>query len=425
MHSLTSNTLDPLSRADLVRKSKKLAQVFGQTPSGASLLPGSSSDPLRRSFLDINPSTSRHRPHNSIAVLRKTSSEEARERVKENVERVKGKGIWPPPPVTQYMSASSGRRHSTPLTPDEFDFLSELHRREPVSIPPTDVSSSILDLSGEDDSNLIDIGDANSDRQSFIDWGDDPSPKLVKGKGAHPVELLTQSPTNSQNSSRRSSVSSLAFAAPSSYAPRNSFVPQEEDLAIALAEAAPFDDAEDMERLARQPSIVSLSSPSLMSPEERAEAARRRKREKLAKLHRFLGSRVPTGLVLGSASEDSESGLPRPSASSMGEETDLEGSSEEKRSWKKGMARVTRRRSGSESGVSSDWSDIRDRRKEDLGEDERLRMVKASCEIGEGLWRRSTADTVSPPWTRSACTFDFRFDCTTSENVPVVVYRRC
>lgn len=373
MHPLSSNTLDPLSRADLVRKSRKLAQVFGQTPSGASLLTGTPSGPLRSSFLDFTPS-SRHRSSNSIAALRKTSSDEAKERVKENIDRVKGKGIWPPPASTQYITASSGRRHSTPLTPDEFEFLSELHRREPISTAPTDVSSSVLDLSGGDDSSLIEIGDAKSDGESFIDWGDDPTPKLEKGKNVHPVELLTRS--NSQGSSLRSSVSSLAFAAPSSYAPRNSFAVEPEDLGTASIAAAPFDDSEL--HLARKPSVFSLTSPSLMSPEERAEAARRRKREKLAKLHRFLGSRVPTGLVLGEASEDSESGLPGLSASPIGEETD---SSEEKRSWKRGMAKVRRRRSGSESGVLSDWSDIRDRRKEDLGENEKLRMVKRAMRL--------------------------------------------
>jgi hypothetical protein len=46
----------------------------------------------------------------------------------------------------------------------------------------------------------------------------------------------------------------------------------------------------------------SSSTPSLvesLTPEEQAEAERRRKRDKLAKLHRFLGSRVPTDLVVG------------------------------------------------------------------------------------------------------------------------------
>ena len=35
-----------------------------------------------------------------------------------------------------------------------------------------------------------------------------------------------------------------------------------------------------------------------MTPEERAEEEKRKKREKVAKLHRFLGSRVPTELVV-------------------------------------------------------------------------------------------------------------------------------
>ena len=35
-----------------------------------------------------------------------------------------------------------------------------------------------------------------------------------------------------------------------------------------------------------------------MTPEEKAEEERRKKREKVAKLHRFLGSRVPTELVV-------------------------------------------------------------------------------------------------------------------------------
>ncbi|KAJ3993107.1 hypothetical protein F5050DRAFT_1578316 [Lentinula boryana] len=335
----TSNTLDPLSRADLVRKSRKLAQVFGQTPDGASLLPATSGmadsserNLMRGSFLDIaSPTTSRHYSSISMAAPRKASTGDAQERVKENVDRMKSKGIWPPPASTHYISAVSGRRHSTPLTPDEFEFLNDLHRREPISGAETEQQASSNVGSG-DDGNLIEIGDAQEvegDRASFIDW-DDESPGLNenrsknkdKGRDIHPVEHLD-----------------------------------------------------------RQPSLVSLITPSLMSPEERTEAEKRRKREKIAKLHRFLGSRVPTELVLGQTDEESESGLPGLSTFSMGEETDLEGSSEEKRSWKRGMGKVTRRRSGSESGISSDWSDIRDRRKDDMAEDEKLRMVKRAVRL--------------------------------------------
>ncbi|KIK70493.1 hypothetical protein GYMLUDRAFT_275994 [Collybiopsis luxurians FD-317 M1] len=366
----TSNNLDPLSRADLVRKSRKLAQVFGQTPSGSSLLPGLSitaSDvgPAASSFLDItSPTTSRHRSSNSITAFRKSSGLESKDKIKENIERIRGKAIWPPPPVTQYMSAASGRRHSTPLTPDEFEFLSELHRQEPVA-PDAD-ESSVLDL---DSSENIEIGSVKGDRSSFIDWDDDSPKADAKGKSTHPVELLTQSPQSSI-SSHRSSLSSLTFAPPSAYpggAPRNSFPPQED----SVLTAAPFDNIDDDgQNRARR-----LQQQRLL-----AQAERRRKREKLAKLHRFLGSRVPQGLVLGEGG-DSEPGLPSLSISSMGEETDIDGSGEEKRSWKKGMARVTRRRSGSDSGIGSDWSDVTDRRKEDLGADERLRLVKRAVRL--------------------------------------------
>ncbi|KAF5392459.1 hypothetical protein D9757_002248 [Collybiopsis confluens] len=387
----TSNNLDPLSRADLVRKSRKLAQVFGQTPHGSSLvapLSISASDigPSPSSFLDItSPTTSRHRASNSIAAFRKSAVLESKDRIKGNIERIKSKAIWPPPPSTQYISAASSRRHSIPLTPDEFEFLSELHRREPA--PSERGETSVLDLDSGDN---IEIGSVKSDRASFIDWDDD-SPKVdVKGKNIHPVELISQSPQSSM-SSRHSSLSSLTFAPPSAYpggVPRNSFQPQE-DSGIP---ATPFDSEDEgrnynrhlqeqkQKLLARQPSLVSIFTPSLMSPEERAEAEKRRKREKLAKLHRFLGSRVPQGLVLGE-DDESESGLPNLSVSSMGEETDMDGSGEEKRSWKKGMAKVTRRRSGSESGISSEWSDITDRRKEDLGANERLRMVKRAMRL--------------------------------------------
>ena len=56
----------------------------------------------------------------------------------------------------------------------------------------------------------------------------------------------------------------------------------------------------------RFPSTYSLAIS--LSEDQKIEAERRRKRERLAKLHRFLGSRVPTELVLG----PHETGAPLP-----------------------------------------------------------------------------------------------------------------
>ncbi|KAK2461494.1 hypothetical protein APHAL10511_005957 [Amanita phalloides] len=58
----------------------------------------------------------------------------------------------------------------------------------------------------------------------------------------------------------------------------------------------------------RRCSVSSASLSDNLPPEAQAEEERRRKREKLAKLHRFLGSRVPASLVLGL--DDPDSSLP-------------------------------------------------------------------------------------------------------------------
>jgi hypothetical protein len=103
-----------------------------------------------------------------------------------------------------------------------------------------------------------------------------------------------------------------------------------------------------------------------LSPEEQAEEERRKKRDKLAKLHRFLGSRVPTSLVLGS--DYLEAALPPPVVALDG--TLAMSDSESRRStW------VKRRRSSS-AAVLSSWSDDLDRLKEDLNDKEKAIIVR-------------------------------------------------
>lgn len=58
-----------------------------------------------------------------------------------------------------------------------------------------------------------------------------------------------------------------------------------------------FDLINTISGLMRFPSLRSLADS--ITEEQKAEEERRRKRERLAKLHRFLGSRVPIELVLG------------------------------------------------------------------------------------------------------------------------------
>ncbi|KAF8240741.1 hypothetical protein L208DRAFT_1383659 [Tricholoma matsutake] len=101
-----------------------------------------------------------------------------------------------------------------------------------------------------------------------------------------------------------------------------------------------------------------------MTPEEQAEEERRRKRQKLAKLHRFLGSRVPTGLVLGM--DVSEISLPP--------EVTVSGLQENEELPRKLWAR--RRRSSSAAVFPSTWPDDLDRLKEDLNDEEKAINVR-------------------------------------------------
>ncbi|KAF8640548.1 hypothetical protein AX17_000210 [Amanita inopinata Kibby_2008] len=117
----------------------------------------------------------------------------------------------------------------------------------------------------------------------------------------------------------------------------------------------------------RRRSVSSLSLSDYSSAEEPFEEGRRRKREKLAKLHRFLGSRIPTSLALGL--DDSSISLPpvdrseqMPSLSGTGDAS--------RRAW------LRRRRSSSVTEVHSSWSDDVDRLKEDLNEREKAINVK-------------------------------------------------
>ena len=112
----------------------------------------------------------------------------------------------------------------------------------------------------------------------------------------------------------------------------------------------------------RRCSISSISPSEYLSPEVLAEEARRRKREKLAKLHRFLGPRVPASLALGL--DHSDSSLPP--------ERMLPPSTSDDPLHKVGRMR----RSSCASESPPAWTDDIDRIKADLGDKEKAINVK-------------------------------------------------
>lgn len=243
------NLLKSNERAELVRKSKKLAQVFGQTPEARVL-----SDSVRTSFLDI-PRT-RH-TKGSLSV-----------NSRQNLHP-----LWPPSEETQYFNIN-GRRHSSPLTPDDFSFLSQMAGGD-----PRDSTNG-----AESPTSFIDLSDEEADALSAI--------------------------TPVQQHRRPSSPSNRSL----------------------------FEN---------------------MTPAEQAEEERRRKREKLAKLHRFLGSRVPTELVF--------DGLDNLDMSAADETVN--------KAW------LRRRRSSSAAAFPSHWSDDLDRLREELNDEEKALNVRRAVKM--------------------------------------------
>jgi hypothetical protein len=101
------------------------------------------------------------------------------------------------------------------------------------------------------------------------------------------------------------------------------------------------------------------------SPEE----TRRRRREKIAKLHRFLGSRVPTSLVLGLS--DADDILPA-----------LDHTAGITRTGQPG-----RRRSSSAAEFKTNWFDPGDRVKEELDEREKAINVRRAVKMEKVIHR--------------------------------------
>ncbi|KAJ6486195.1 hypothetical protein C8R47DRAFT_1047815 [Mycena vitilis] len=295
----TTNFLNPTERAQLIKKSRKLAQVFGQTPAAAEFLPDA-----RSSFLDVSaPGTLAasggkarhgHRPAASMNMIGQMPAAQ------------RPLPPWPAPENTSTIHMTvNGRRHSTPSTP----------------VSDEGPAASLYSQQNDDDSDghsFMDLSNSNED----ADVGPDDSVSVVDvDAGAAPTPVGRGRPR-----------------------PRPRGLP------------------------------TSPSSPSLfetLSPEEQAEEERRKKRDKLAKLHRFLGSRVPTNLVLGP--EYLETALPPPVVALDGT---LAMAADPNTSIARGGPTWVKRRRSSSAAVLSSWSDDLDRLKEDLNDKEKAIIVR-------------------------------------------------
>lgn len=311
-------------RAGLVKKTRKIAQLFGQIP-GPDITPSRSViSPLQRSLL----SPDARKGHRAIASI-------------SNTPHPSDRGVWPPPEDTVYLNIN-GRRHSTPLSP---------------------TNTSVMWGLDEDDSVL------DADRRSSF----------------------------SKRSSRaRSSRSSPMLPAPSPA----SFIDLSESDSAA---ETPKDIIDHRHQAPFSQEAMTNDTDSLLTltPSQIYEEERRRKREKIVKLHRFLGSRVPADLVLGLDLTQSPK-LPPPASPETGSDDTRK------------KFRMRRRRSNSYSGYTKPLTTQEDRMKSDLDIQEKALNVRRAAKMEkvgtvqsfrvdsadrflEGVWNCPTTNTLPYP----------------------------
>ncbi|KAI0361109.1 hypothetical protein OH77DRAFT_1417314 [Trametes cingulata] len=327
----TTNALTPRERAQRVRTTHKLTQLFGQTPGVSPVSPETQDAHLPNGCMPIpgplalNLTAKRKHQHHRPAV---SMSEEV-------VAAGSPDSAWPPPGDTRYVSLAA-RRHSVPLSPDDFSLAGPAGRRSDES----GSSAAAFSASGghhDGGSSVIEIGTAEDVPQSDAGSG------RWAGGGAAPG-----SPTSFMDLSDEEGAG--------------------DGISEILAETPRGPRTRRGEYGA---STASLSDSLSLSSEQLAEEERRRKREKLAKLHRFLGSRVPQHLVLGPLDEGTP--LPPPAPPALDQHTDDDADARK--------IKMRRRRSSSAAEFSRTWSDDIDRLKEELNEREKAINVRRAVKM--------------------------------------------
>ncbi|KAI0692961.1 hypothetical protein BC835DRAFT_1355444 [Cytidiella melzeri] len=322
----TTNLLDPKERADRLRQNRKLAQMLGQTPGAmealaAAQVPADVGVPSGLLCAPGPGSGGKRKQQHQRGALSMAVNTTSANRV--HLPRA----IWPPPEGTKHMTLGGARRHSSPLSPDVASFLDDADRYEDGDGPDPRSTSSV-----------IVIGSPSID--------DDFSRPLHRKR----TSSLVTSPTSFIDLSEED-------------------VPGDFSSLISLETPT----AARRTHVATSPSSASIYS---FTSDQLAEEDRRRKREKVAKLHRFLGSRVPSDLVLGQLSIDTTFDLPPPASSTVSAiERHKQMDFDSRKVW------VRRRRSSSAAEFGGKWSDDIDRLKEELNDKEKAQNVKRAIKM--------------------------------------------
>ena len=346
----TTNVLNAKERADLVRKTQKLTQVFGQTPGPMAFSQNSYEANSGGNFLTPSGAFGSH-------VMAKKKHQHQRGAVSVSGDSAASAGLtkqanWPPHEGTLYLSLTGSRRHSSPLSPRDFSFSPD----EVSVYSQEDDFVHVRDPRGSMSTDRIHIG---SEQVSVRSWQSDVGRGSQRGSQRGHGQQQRRRVEEEQSSSEKGPGS-----------PRSFMDLSDEDV---VNDGASSIITVQTPRAKRTYTPFSPSTPSLLSPDEQLEEERRRKREKLAKLHRFLGSRVPQELVLAQI----DTAVSRPPIAAVS--AIVPPSTKPDMDIRK--TKMRRRRSSSAAEFPGTWSDDVDRLREDLNDREKAINVRRAVKM--------------------------------------------
>lgn len=303
----TLNFLDKKERADAVRKNRKILQVLGPgvVPSAQTFARTGRAAPA--------PDTPVQR-HDPLHRTTRSSSQVVEEARSEALYKIRAGGLIPHRPPHLYTKSSwkaldqdtiflsaGGRRHSSPLDPT-FDSL---------SVPGLESDATSLSSLGSIIVGLERIGDNDDTRSrspaSFMEMSDEEGARTPKRQPS--IESREPQAQSRQRTGRAASLNDLLTVSSPLESPRRVSIPD----APVTNYAPPI-----ASRVSSRPASEITFQSSLYDGRnihddygfgdadgEEEGLDRQRKREKLAKIHRYLGSKVPPEFVLGYSSASS------------------------------------------------------------------------------------------------------------------------
>ena len=293
----TSNFLDKQERADAVRKNRKIAQVLGPgvLPEAQALTRVGRTTPTQDTADSGRDMTYRTGRSYSLALDDARSEAifktQARGTRSHRPPALHSKSSWSPLENETIFLGPNGRRHSSPMNPS-FD-----HSKISQRIDSDAMSMSSLGSIITAERRTINTKPARAGSpSSFMEMSDEEGATTPKRRPS--IESARQPMQDLKHAGRTASLNDIVTISNALESPRRVSIPD----TPFTEHSVPISARHRRSDLSEAPFRGQRDSWDEQIRKDEEQLERQRKREKLAKIHRYLGSKVPPELVLGYSS---------------------------------------------------------------------------------------------------------------------------